>query len=93
VGGRSVDLTPREFELLEYLARRQGEVVNKQELSARIWGFDFETDSHVLPVYIGYLRRKLQAAGCPDLIRAVRGVGYILEALPAVAGSANGERP
>jgi DNA-binding response OmpR family regulator len=79
VHGRPVELTPREFELLEYLVRHQGDVVGKQELSARVWGFDFETDSHVLPVYIGYLRRKLAAAGAPDMIRSVRGVGYALD--------------
>jgi len=81
VRGQPLSLTPREFELLEYLARRQGEAVSKEELCARIWGFDFATDSHVLPVYIRYLRRKLAAAGLPQVIRLVRGVGYALDVL------------
>jgi len=84
VRGVMLDLTPREFELLEYLARRQGEVVSREELCARIWGLDFASDSHVLPVYVGYLRRKLAAAGLTDVIRAVRGVGYVLD-VPAGA--------
>jgi two-component system response regulator MprA len=81
VHGQPLSLTPREFELLEYLARRQGEAVPKEELGARIWGGDVATDSHVLPVYIRYLRRKLAAAGLPQVIRLVRGVGYALDVL------------
>lgn len=79
VNGKRLDLAPREYDLLEFLLRRSGEAVSRSEILARVWGLDFATDSHVLAVYIGYIRRKLEAAGAPDMIRSVRGVGYALD--------------
>jgi len=79
-GERQVDLTAREYELLEFLARRAGQVVSKETLFERVWGYDFEVESDAVKVYVSYLRKKLNAAGEADLIRSVRGVGYILKA-------------
>jgi DNA-binding response OmpR family regulator len=77
--GRVVNLTNREYELLEYLARNAGKVVKKQTLFERVWGYDFDLDSDVIKVYIRYLRRKLNENGEKDMIRSVRGVGYMLK--------------
>lgn len=78
--GRPIELTTREYELLEYLARNAGKVVDKQSIFEKVWGFDFEGDSDAIKVYVRYLRKKLNASGERDLIHAVRGVGYILKA-------------
>ncbi|MFQ5471690.1 MAG: response regulator transcription factor [Dehalococcoidia bacterium] len=79
-GDRTVNLTNREFELLLYLARHAGEVVTKETLFERVWGYDFDVQSDAIKVYVSYLRKKLNAEGEPDLIHAVRGVGYVLKA-------------
>jgi len=76
--GRRIMLTPREFELLEAFMRRPRQVLNRDELLARVWGYDFETDTNVVDVYVLYLRRKLEAAGEPRLVHTVRGAGYAL---------------
>jgi two-component system response regulator MprA len=77
---RSAELTlsKTEFDLLELLIRNAGIVLTHTTIYDRIWGYDFGPDSKNLAVYIGYLRRKLDAAGAPSLIRTVRGVGYSL---------------
>lgn len=79
-GDRKIDLTNREFELLEYLARHAGQVVTKETLFERVWGYDFDVESDAIKVYVSYLRKKLNANGEPDLIHAIRGVGYVLKA-------------
>jgi two-component system, OmpR family, response regulator MprA len=76
--GRRVDLTRREFELLEAFMRRPRQVLSRDELLARVWGYDFQTDTNVVDVYVLYLRRKLEAAGEPRLLHTVRGAGYAL---------------
>ena len=76
--GRRVELTPREFELLETFMRRPRQVLARDELLARVWGYDFDTDTNVVDVYVLYLRRKLEAAGESRLIHTVRGAGYAL---------------
>jgi len=78
-GGRAIELTVREYDLLEYLARNAGKVVHKQAIFEKVWGYDFEIESDAIKVYVRYLRKKLNAAGEADLIRAVRGVGYMLK--------------
>jgi DNA-binding response OmpR family regulator len=75
-GDRSADLPSREFSLLEYLMRHAGQVVTRQQLLDAVWGFDFETGSNVVDVYVGYLRRKLDSPGSPSVIETVRGAGY-----------------
>ncbi len=79
-GEREVSLTAREFELLEYLARYAGQVVSKETLFEKVWGYDFDVESDAIKVYISYLRKKLNSHGEPDLIHAIRGVGYVLKA-------------
>jgi two-component system response regulator MprA len=78
--GRAIELTAREYELLEFLARNAGSVLTKEIIFEKVWGYDFEIESDAIKVYISYLRKKLNAPGDPDLIHAVRGVGYMLKA-------------
>ena len=74
----STELTPREFAVVEFLARRSPDVVSKSALLDSVWGLDFDGDPNIVEVYIGYLRKKLGR----DAIRTVRGVGYQLAAAP-----------
>ncbi|MFF3344767.1 response regulator transcription factor [Streptomyces sp. NPDC002779] len=77
-GGRELELTRTEFELLELLVRNAGIVLDHATIYDRIWGYDFGPGSKNLAVYVGYLRRKLDEPGAPPLIHTVRGVGYVL---------------
>jgi two-component system OmpR family response regulator len=78
--GRDVDLTPREFALLLFLARRAGEVVPRTELLEHVWDESEDGSTNVVDVYVGYLRRKLERPfRRRQLIRTVRGVGFMLE--------------
>jgi two-component system response regulator MprA len=76
--GEPVSLTKTEFDLLEVLMRGAGRVVTRDQIYREVWGFDFETSSNSLDVYVGYLRRKTEVGGAPRLIHTVRGVGYTL---------------
>jgi two-component system response regulator MprA len=77
-GERALDLTKTEFDLLELLMLNAGIVLSRETIYDRIWGFDFETSSRSLDVYIGYLRRKTEADGEPRLVHTVRSVGYVV---------------
>ncbi|MET9115923.1 response regulator transcription factor [Streptomyces longwoodensis] len=77
-GDRELELTRTEFELLELLVRNAGIVLDHSTIYDRIWGYDFGPGSKNLAVYVGYLRRKLDEPGAPQLIHTVRGVGYVL---------------
>ncbi|MFI9809268.1 response regulator transcription factor [Streptomyces sp. NPDC052301] len=77
-GPRELELTRTEFELLELLVRNAGIVLDHSTIYDRIWGYDFGPGSKNLAVYVGYLRRKLDEPGSPQLIHTVRGVGYVL---------------
>ncbi|MCZ0204171.1 response regulator transcription factor [Streptomyces achromogenes] len=77
-GRRALELTRTEFELLELLVRNAGIVLDHSTIYDRIWGYDFGPGSKNLAVYVGYLRRKLDEPGAPQLIHTVRGVGYVL---------------
>jgi two-component system response regulator MprA len=77
-GGRQLELTVTEFNLLELFLRNPRQVLRRSLIYDRVWGYDFGPDSHALDVYVGYLRRKLEAGGEPRLIHTVRGVGYAL---------------
>ncbi|MFD6906376.1 MULTISPECIES: response regulator transcription factor [Streptomyces] len=79
-GERELELTRTEFELLELLIRNAGVVLEHATIYDRIWGYDFGPGSKNLAVYVGYLRRKLDEPGAPQLIHTVRGVGYVLRA-------------
>jgi len=74
--GRRIDLTPREFALLEYLMRNAGRCVTRAMIIEHVWNFSFGTMTNVVDVYINYLRKKIDEGFDPKLIRTVRGVGY-----------------
>lgn len=78
VGGEQLLLTRTEFALLEMLMRHLGQVLTRSQLYADVWNGELHEESNAAEVYVGYLRRKLAAAGLPDAIRTVRGVGYTL---------------
>jgi two-component system, OmpR family, response regulator MprA len=77
-GERPIELTRTEFSLLELFLRNPRQVLTRSVIFERVWGYDFGFGSNSLDVYIGYLRRKTEAAGEPRLIHTVRGVGYAL---------------
>ncbi|MCE2855783.1 MAG: response regulator transcription factor [Ilumatobacteraceae bacterium] len=78
-GQRVLNLTKTEFDLLELLMTKDGIVVTREQIYEDIWGYDFETSSKSLDVYIGYLRRKTEEGGEPRLLFTVRGVGYVVK--------------
>jgi two-component system, OmpR family, response regulator MprA len=78
-GNRLIELTRTEFDLMELLLRHPRRVLSRSVLFTEVWGYDFGTGSNSLDVYIGYLRRKLEAHGEPRLVHTVRGVGYVLK--------------
>jgi two-component system, OmpR family, response regulator MprA len=77
-GGCPLELTKTEFDVLELLMVNAGIVLSRDTIYERIWGYDFETSSRSLDVYIGYLRTKTEARGEPRLVHTVRGVGYLI---------------
>jgi DNA-binding response OmpR family regulator len=77
-GGRTIELSPREFTLLEFLMRNEGRVVTRTQMLDHVWGYDYATDSNLVDVYVAYLRRKVDKGHARPLIRTVRGVGYAL---------------
>ena len=76
--GQPVELSAREFALLEFLMRRAGQVLTRTAILEHVWDYRYDGDSNVVDVYIGYLRRKLEEPFGAPLIRTVRGVGYVL---------------
>lgn len=78
-GTRQLQLTKTEFDLLELLMSQPGIVVSRDDIYESIWGYDFETNSKSLDVYIGYLRRKTEENGESRLVYTVRGVGYVVK--------------
>ncbi len=80
---RLMELTRTEFNLLELLLRNHRQVLTRELIFDRVWGYDFGANSNSLEVYIGYLRRKTEAFGEPRLIHTVRGVGYVLRESPS----------
>jgi DNA-binding response OmpR family regulator len=75
---RRVELTTREYELLELFMRHPQQVLTREVIYDRVWGYDFGGESNIIEVYVRYLRQKLEANNEPRLIHTVRGVGYIL---------------
>jgi DNA-binding response OmpR family regulator len=78
IGDRRVDLTSKEYDLLELFLRNPQQVLTREVIYDRVWGYDFGGESNIIEVYIRYLRQKLEADGEARLIHTVRGVGYIL---------------
>jgi heavy metal response regulator len=79
-GGRAIDLTAREYALLEFFLRHQGRVLSRALIAQHVWGVSFDTFTNVIDVYVNYLRRKVDADFEPKLIHTVRGAGYVLRA-------------
>jgi DNA-binding response OmpR family regulator len=77
-GGKVLDLTPREFQLLEHFMMHKDDVVRRTELLEKVWDMHFDPESNVVDVHVGNLRRKLRDAGFDELIKTVRGVGFRL---------------
>lgn len=77
-GERQFELTPKEFELFQLFMRHPRQVLVRDRILEEVWGYDFGGEDNVLEVYIGYLRKKMEADGEPRLIQTVRGVGYVL---------------
>jgi two-component system, OmpR family, response regulator MprA len=82
-GAVLLDLTRTEFNLLQALLERPGQVMTRGQLFERVWGYDLDRSSNSLDVYIGYLRRKLEPTGAPKLVHTIRGVGFVLRDQPA----------
>lgn len=78
IGDRRVDLTAKEYDLLELFMRHPQQVMTRDVIYDRVWGYNFGGESNIIEVYVRYLRQKLEAHGEPRLIHTVRGVGYIL---------------
>jgi DNA-binding response OmpR family regulator len=76
--GRNLGLTTREFDLLLAFGRHPGQVLSRDQLLEQVWGYTWDVDTNVVDVFIGYLRRKLEATGEPRLLQTVRGVGFVL---------------
>jgi DNA-binding response OmpR family regulator len=78
--GRLIDLSPREYSLLEYLMRNPNHVLSRTQIAQHVWSFDFYGDFKVIDVYIGYLRRKIDKHESVSLIQTARGIGYCIRA-------------
>ena len=81
-GGRRITLTAREYALLEYLLRNSGRVLTRPMLAEHVWGLDFDPESNIVDVYVGYLRRKIDGPRELRLLHTVRGAGYVLRSEP-----------
>jgi DNA-binding response OmpR family regulator len=78
-GERRIELTAREYSLLDYFLRNVGRVLTRPMIAEHVWGLDFDAESNIIDVYIGYLRRKIDAPGEARLLHTVRGSGYVLK--------------
>jgi DNA-binding response OmpR family regulator len=78
-GEKSVELSSREFALLEYFVRHSGQVLSRQQILSAVWDYAFDPGSNIVDVYVSYLRNKLDRRGKPSLISTVRGAGYRFE--------------
>ena len=77
-GGRTLEPTRREFELLEVFARHPGQVLSRDQLLTQVWGYATDVETNVVDVFVGYVRRKLESAGEPRILHTVRGIGWVL---------------
>jgi heavy metal response regulator len=78
-GDAVIELTPREFTLLDYFMRHPGRVLTRTRLAEHVWNYDFDTTTNIIDVYVNYLRKKIDAGREPKLLHTVRGVGYVLK--------------
>jgi DNA-binding response OmpR family regulator len=78
--GKTIELTPKEFSLLEYLMRHPGQVLSRTQITDHVWRYDLDSLSNVVDIYIHYVRDKIDRGFSPPLIKTVRGVGYKIQA-------------
>lgn len=78
-GGKRIDLTPKEYALLEFMLRRRDQVLSRPTIAQHVWGVNYDTFTNVIDVYVNYLRRKIDDGHSIKLIHSVRGVGYVLK--------------
>lgn len=78
--GETIELTPREFSLLDYFMRNPGRVLTRTMIGEHVWDYSFDTATNVIDVYVNYLRKKIDADREPKLLQTIRGVGYVLRA-------------
>jgi two-component system, OmpR family, copper resistance phosphate regulon response regulator CusR len=78
-GNQKIDLTTREFALLDYLMRNEGRVLTRTMISEHVWDYDFDSETNVIDVYVNYLRKKIDSDREEKLIHTVRGVGYMMK--------------
>ena len=78
-GDQKIDLTPREFALLDYFMRNPGRVLTRTMIANRVWDYTFDAATNVIDVYVNYLRKKIDSGHEPKLLHTVRGVGYVLK--------------
>ena len=78
-GARKIDLTPREFALLDYFMRNPDRVLTRTMIANRVWDYTFDTTTNVIDVYVNYLRKKIDSGHDSKLIHTVRGVGYVMK--------------
>ena len=88
--GGTVDLTAREFSLLETFMRHPKQVLSREQLLSRVWGLSFDPNSNLVDVYMGRLRRKLSAASAADHIVTLRGMGYRFDPTPECESTSGG---
>ena len=79
-GGEKIDLTPREFALLDYFMRNPGRVLTRTMIAEHVWDYSFDTSTNVIDVYVNYIRKKIDSGREPKLLHTMRGVGYVLKA-------------
>ncbi len=82
-GNKRIDLTAKEFALLEFLLRRRNQVLSRTVIAQHVWGIDYDSFTNVIDVYVNYLRKKIDNDFEPKLIHSVRGVGYVLKEEPS----------
>jgi DNA-binding response OmpR family regulator len=81
-GGKRIELTSKEYALLEFLLRRRDQVLSRAVIAQHVWGVDYDTFTNVIDVYVNYLRKKIDSGFEPKLIHTVRGFGYVLKEEP-----------
>ena len=84
-GGKRIDLTPKEYALLEFFLRRRDQVLSRALIAQHVWGVNYDTFTNVIDVYVNYLRKKIDGDFDLKLIHTVRGVGYVLKEEPSAA--------
>ncbi len=79
-GGEKIDLTPKEYALLEFFMRHPGEIITRTMIAERVWDYHFDTSTNIVEVHVSHLRNKIDRCFEPKLLRTIKGVGYVMDA-------------